>query len=685
MSKFSSLSLGAICSVNSLKFEARLLGGVWLLFAVLVAAGIHGSSTGVAAAWWAPEKPYDGYLFKVSSDASPDPANLEKITLKSFLMEDARYIRADEFAVYNAYALSQFAQHPRFPVINTSYGNGQNMLAVPQTPVLHIATLARPATWGYFLLGKQRGLAWYWWLQVFGCFTALFLLFRVILKGHSQLSAFGAFWFCASAYSVCWSNWPDYIVMFAALGCLALYQLLASPKKKVQLACGILLGLCIPAFVMFMYPAWQVQVAYLALVLFVALVIRDKLHQSGRTMMRTRLLGFGVAAAIAGTLTISWLVTCLPDLRILSHTVYPGQRVSLGGSYSLAELFKGLYNLITIYNSTEKTFSLNQSEVASFYYFFPAIFLALPFSSQLRGGMGAVGRSMLLFILAALCFLFIGIPAAIAKVSLLSYVPVYRADLSIGLASIVLCLTALAAAGKKSADKQRYAVRALPVIVAVAVSILFIFQGLALLRFTQELPPPPMIIFMSLLMGYLSYVLLAQKKLLFCALVAILVTATTAIFNPLATNLDHIYDSELATKVLEIDSQPGVRPLWLCFGGHHVGALISILGRRSMTGIQWTPQLDLWHTLDPDRSGEQAYNSYNEVTVYPSSNDAQVYFTVPRQGVLWAWISPNNPALKKLGVRYVIQWADAQEDFDTTGLRLLYQSSSHTFRIFEIP
>ena len=51
--------------IRSLSFRGRLLGGIWVLFFFLVVLGIHGSSTGVTASWWAPEKPYTGYLFNV--------------------------------------------------------------------------------------------------------------------------------------------------------------------------------------------------------------------------------------------------------------------------------------------------------------------------------------------------------------------------------------------------------------------------------------------------------------------------------------------------------------------------------------------------------------------------------------------------------------------------------------------
>src|SRR6185369_5321768 len=196
--------------------RARLLAYVWLLFVLLVAFGVHGSSTGVTTGWWMPEKPYTGYLLGPPQQAEglAPGADLQGQPL---LMAKARIDRWDELVIFTPYALSQLAQTPRFPVINHSIGNGQNMLIVPYTPVWHITTLARPATWGYFFLGAQRGLAWFWWFQVFACFIVLFLLFEIVLSGHRRLAAFAAFWFSASAYVICWSQWPAHVTFFAAL------------------------------------------------------------------------------------------------------------------------------------------------------------------------------------------------------------------------------------------------------------------------------------------------------------------------------------------------------------------------------------------------------------------------------------------------------------------------------------
>lgn len=194
---------------SGLSIRARFLLSLGALFLLLVAFGIHGSSTGVTAAWWAPEKPYTGYLFNPPHNTSKvDPEGRREI-----LMANAREIRWDELLISTQFSLSQLSHNPRFPVVNTNIGNGQNMLTLPHMPVWHIVTLARPATWGYFILGAQRGLAWYWWFRVFSCFTVLYLLLEVILRSHPRAGRLWRFLvLCFSIHSV--------LVALACPGCI---------------------------------------------------------------------------------------------------------------------------------------------------------------------------------------------------------------------------------------------------------------------------------------------------------------------------------------------------------------------------------------------------------------------------------------------------------------------------------
>src|SRR5205085_307571 len=125
--------------IKRMSWRAKLLGAVWLLFAVLVLFGIHGSSTGITSSWWMPEKSYTGFLINPPASPADEPSPVFE-GLHTLFMANDRYARWDEFTIATPWALSQFAHKPKFPVINTNYGYGQNMLISPHNPVLHVVT-----------------------------------------------------------------------------------------------------------------------------------------------------------------------------------------------------------------------------------------------------------------------------------------------------------------------------------------------------------------------------------------------------------------------------------------------------------------------------------------------------------------------------------------------------------------
>jgi len=682
-----------------MRLRTKFLICVWVLFFLLVGFGIHGSSTAITAEWWAPEKPYSGYLLGGPAESSDETAEKthtptfkeealenpihDNDNPRSLLMRNAREARWDELVIATPWALSQLSHRPRFPVINKNIGNGQNMLVNPHAPVLHVATLARPATWGYFFLGAQRGLAWYWWFQPIACFTVLWLLFEIALAGHSPLAAFGAFWFCNSAYVVCWSLWPTHVTFFAALACLAAYHLLHSETRSVRLISSVLLGLGIPGFIMFLYPPWQVPVAYFVILLFAALVWRNKLYVSIKERLQERWKYIVVALLIGAGLTLAWLITCLPDLRAMSDAVYPGRRISLGGDYSLAYLFKGVYNFETIYRAPGAL--KNQSEASSFYYLFPAVLIALVLATDLRKRLGVVGWVMVGYIIIALIFLFIGFTPILSRLTLLSYVPSYRADLGIGLASILLSILVLGAASEQRKSSSSHSNKLWPLAGAAATALLLFWHANDLMKETEGFPSKRLGIITALIGGVASYCMLAGFKKSFCTIVGAVVLGTAVLYNPLSTNLSHLYDSELSNEITRLNKQTSSPPLWVCFGGAHTGALVTILGGRSMSGIQWPPQLSMWRTLDPARLYEKFYNQYAEVSLDYLQDSSRVSFSSPHDGELRVFISPDNVGLKTLGARYMLLADEAVEGIPTDGFRFVYRARNGRYSIFEFP
>jgi hypothetical protein len=668
-------------SIFALSGGTRALLGVWVLFFLLVIAGIHGSSTGVTASWWAPEKPYSGYLFW--KPGSQPVATGESDLWRNLLMANARWIRWDELLISTPLALGQLSHRPKFPVVNTNVGAGQNMLTNQYAPVWHIATLARPSTWGYFVFGAQRGLAWHWWFQSFAAFTALYLLFEILLRGRKGLAAFGAFWYCASAYIVGWSLWPAYVTFFIALGCLAAYHLCRTEKTSRLVFGSLLLGLSLSGFFMALYPPWQVPLGYLFLLLFVGLFLRDKLYLSFKSRYRFRLLAFVGAAALAGLLIGAYLFTCLPDLRAMSATVYPGQRISLGGDYSFALLFEGMYNLTTLYRTPQPL--LNQSEAASFYYLFPAVLLAMILSRRFLVKMGLVGWLVGLYVLGMLFFFLVGVPETVARLTFLGYVPPYRADAALGLASIILCMQGLALAGDLRREGVSRWERVMPWLASGLVMLLFFWHGREIQKLTGEFFDSVIMLLVPLFAGLSAYFLLRGRALAFCGIVGAIVVLTTGGFNPLSTNLDHIYDSELAREITRLNQEAGEPPMWICYGGVSPGMLVTALGGKSLSGQHWPPQLSLWRRFDPSGVYENEYNRYALVHLVYGDRQQGIRFQAAGQDSFIVTISPLAPLLKSMGARYVLIIGEAQEQAKRDNLLLAYRSSQGHFSIYEIP
>src|SRR5207253_10586042 len=102
----------------------------------------------------------------------------------------------------------------------------------------------------------------------------------------------------------------------------------------------------------------------------------------------------------------------------------------------------------------------------------------------------------------------------------------------------------------------------MPLIVGAAVIPLFIYHGLVMTKMTTGLPAS-IILVVALLVSFLTYCLLAGRGAAFCGVLSVILVATTALFNPLSTNLDHIYKSELAQQIIKLNKQSSDRPLWI--------------------------------------------------------------------------------------------------------------------------
>jgi hypothetical protein len=681
-------------AVSVLSPNAKFLFGIWSAFFLLVALGIHGAPTPALVDLWS-QRPYSGYVFGPVANLA-NKKHLDSESLDQLLMMVPPAIRSDDFRVRFPLALSQLSHRPRFPVVNTNYWNGMNMLTQPQydMPVWHVSALARPGAWGYFFLGAQRGVAWNWWFQIFACFTTLYLLLTVVLDGDRKLAAFGSFWFCESAAVVCFGYWPTYITFYASLAVLCAYWLLKSNKRKIQATCGVLLGLAVAGFAITLYPPWQIPLGYLFLLIFIGLVVRDKLYLPIRSMIGWKALSIGMAVVIAGTILGAYLHSGWSDLLVMARTVYPGQRRMDHVGLPFWRLFSGAYNLLTSFQghytkvsgSSVKQF-VNQTEASLFYLFFPALAAPLLLSSRWRKSFGLIGWLLLAYLAFVLVYMRWGLPEPIGAITLFNRVAT-RAIVAVGLISIILCLRAIQCGRLARANGPDKLDRALPVLAAAMMVLIVVVPGLFLAAANNGAPSGPYIALASLGGGAAAYFMVAGRTGAFCVLIAIAVVPIAWAFNCLSTNLDYIYKSEMADKILELDRQSGEPPLWICYDRHpgssYLGVFVSTLGGRTVSAVQWPPDLGFWHAIDPDRKYEQFYNRFAHI-VLRYTDDESVSFSAPAGLDVELTIRADNPVLKQMGARYILASDEAARRINTDRFPLLYKSTTGAFSIFAIP
>lgn len=281
-------------------------------FAVLVTAGITGSSMNLLL-----ESPIGQSLLSAKGSQAR--------------LFDLRDIRGDEWGVLMPNVLAQVNHEPQFPVVNTNIGlSGQNMGVIGMTgvPIANWAALAKPATWGYFLLPLRQAMSWQWQLPFWGGLLSVWLLLNVLRPDRRGLNLALSFAFCVAPYAAAWSNWPLYATMFPALGFVLACKLMQTTRRGHALLLGLGLGWLMACWFLVLYPTWLIIVGSLLLFVGVGWCLdnRDRLHWG-----MPQVLGAVGAGVVAAALLGSWWMDTHDAVALMRATEYPGKRGALPG------------------------------------------------------------------------------------------------------------------------------------------------------------------------------------------------------------------------------------------------------------------------------------------------------------------------------------------------------------------
>ena len=566
---------------------------------------------------------------------------------------EPRVIRSDEWQVYTPLALAQAAHEPPFPVINRNLGSdGQNMLVMGMTavPVAHASALARPATWGFFFLDTRHALAWAWWLPIWGGLLAVWLWLRRLLGLADVPAAALATSAVLAPYSVAFSFWPAYLLMFLALGFWATDRALMARSLTARVGWGALLGWAMAGYALVLYPAWQLSLATLA----VPLALAWWWHERRRWAWHGQLWAAIAAAALVGGMLLgSWWLDAREAVSVMQATVYPGQRAAeAGGDIDRWFLLKGWLNPVTLHAYLG---SMVPVDAASYPFLWLASVVAVLGLGWRTRRLSPVPLVLLGFAAFALGFQFFGYPAWLTRLTLWNVVTSYRLDLALGVAQLVL-LGWLMAQPRAEAGQAPWRGLALGVALLTAAHALWAY-GRMPLDIADGLPGG-FVLLSALAAATAAYLLVCQRWRAFWAVYLGWMLAAVLPFHPLgqAPRTLALNDTLAAAGIAQQQPDSAGRRGVAVLGERNWAMTLPAVGVPVVNSLLYYPQSSLWRQLDPDGAQRAVYNRYQrlmfELEEQPPERTRRI--ESPRLDEVRVHLDPARFDFRLLGARWVV-------------------------------
>lgn len=526
------------------------------------------------------------------------------------IIGSSRAIRSDEWLVNSSYVLAQSVNGYHY--FNTNMrATDTDVFATIPAPVNNLIILTKPFLIGYLFLGNDYGMSLYWFGRLFALFMVSFELFMLFTDKKKLPSFIGSVLITFSPAVFWWySTQLIEILVGGGFTILMFHQFLKASNIKKKILFSILIALGFLSFVFTLYPAWLIPSGYLYLVLAGYLLFKDKKYHKWKIKNFLPLI---TSIVIIIAFLLYFLYMSSDTYKLLMGTVYPGARFVTGGagynvlfSYPAALYFPYYY-----YN--------NPSGISVFYSFFPLILVFLIYylfkerKSWRKNGL-LISLSILLAIY--LIFAFISFPEFLAKITLLSMVPVER--LSVIISLICIFVLVLLFGNIKLTKLSEKIILPLIIIIVVAFTIYLskenVNEGYMTLKRC-------LLAFFLLLVPSLA--LLSNKKnakIIFTTFIVIISLGSTIYVNPLMKGFSGLYEKPLS-KELQKYEEKDEDSRWVSLGTFINANYLGINGLDVINSTNLYPNLKLWHRIDKDREYEDIYNRYAHIEMNLTNDD----------------------------------------------------------------
>lgn len=564
-----------------------------------------------------------------------------------------RTVRSDEWQVLTPLAISQKADAPPFQITNKLLGiDGQNMMVMGMTgvPVAHLSSVAKPATWGFFLFDLRNALSWYWWFAFFACFLAFWLVLIQFLRLDWRMAALLALTAAGSPYSVAYSGWPAYAAFFPLAAVLALRGVLTKKSRWQILGFGVALGWSITGFTLVLYPAWQISLVFLFLPLTLAWAWRER---KDLLWGWPQVLGITVGIIIATGLMAAWWFDAESAVASVRATVYPGGRsLEAGGDIDPWFMIKGWLSPVSMYANSAL---MVPSDASSFIFVIWATLPAMVLRMFVNRRIDWMGCSLIVTAVFILTFMFVGFDKRFAQMTFMGSATSYRMDLVLGLAQTFM-LGWLISQSRHSPSKTNHrsqgACAALAIVAVAWASWLFDKLPFAI----SQTVAPGFLVLAYAGIGLTTWAVLSGRYRSAIGVLAVWTASASIPFNPIGLATDRVTtDATLAKYFAGIDPKDAW-PAIAVIGKRDWAMTLPAAGGRVVNTVFYYPQKSLWKSLDPDNQHAAIHNRYHRLLLYFKTLPKGTGHTLesPRLDEVRVFIDPEQFDFRRLGAKAIL-------------------------------
>lgn len=574
---------------------------------------------------------------------------------KNLLFGSPRAIRSDQWLAGIPIYVSQDINNE--PNINEDIGDGIDM-STQNMPQSNILTMFRPASLVFFITNDTEfAYSFLWWFELATLLIGTYLLLLELTKKNLLISIFGSLLFLATPF-IQWWNQPN-MIAWISFGLFFFLRIIKERHWIKSILYGLGLSYSIVTYVLFLYPAFQIPLAYVALAIAIGVVIKDR--KQILKNIKTILSVFICSVLIAIGFIFLFYEQASNVIEITMQTVYPGERFISAGGGSIDWLFDGFYNILLQRDSNTAPFG-NQCESSNFFLLFPPIIIWVIYKNILlyikRKKIDWIGLCVSFVLIFFTLWYLLPLPDVISKYTLFSNVLPQRLFIGFGYGSYLLMFYVLANKEIYKLKKRRWLDWVLCILLSVSFGYLMYVVGNNLYNISPDffkspsfIPTDMKIYAVVVLVVLLLIMLFVGWKRLFMFTIFMFGFGSTFYINPIYKGLDILINTDLAEYITELSSEDDSK--WVIYGDNAFSQYALANGASIINGIHTYPQFGIWSVLDPDGEYMDVYNRFAHVSV-SDYEDGEEFIRLTAMDALEVNIDPCDTKWNELDVKYIL-------------------------------